>query len=68
VDAAQAVDVTTPVSQNGEQIDLLGECVRSAARCGAEAWGEQISPDTSPDELRRFCQKHDVRLRRTGRR
>jgi len=38
---------TTPVSQNGEQIDLLGEW-RSVRRHDgvAEALGEQISPDT----------------------
>ncbi|HEY3716925.1 MAG TPA: lysine--tRNA ligase [Jatrophihabitantaceae bacterium] len=63
VDAAEAVGVTTPVSQSGEQIDLLGEW-RSVRLHDAvsDALGEQVSPDTTPDELRRFAEKYDVAL------
>ena len=63
VDAARAVGVTTPVSYTGDEIDLLGEW-RSVRLYDAvsEALGEHVTPDTTPEELRRYADKHDVVL------
>ncbi len=63
LDAARAVDVTVPVSPTGDEIDLLGHW-RSVRLHDAvsDALGEQVTPDTTAEELRRYADKHDVAL------
>jgi lysyl-tRNA synthetase class 2 len=63
VDAARAVGITAPISHSGQPIDLLGEW-RSVRLYDsvAEVLGEQVTPDTTAEELRRYADKHDVAL------
>jgi lysyl-tRNA synthetase, class II len=63
-DAARTIGVTTPVAEDGTQIDLFGEWasipIHEALSSGI---GERITLDTGLDELRRYADKHDVAVR-----
>ncbi len=64
LDAANAVGVHTATSLAGEQIELDGQWRSvSVHELVSEAVGEQITPDTGPDELRRHAARRDVALR-----
>jgi lysyl-tRNA synthetase class 2 len=57
LDAARAVDVTTPVTPDGNDIDLFGQWrVVPIHDLVSEALGEEISVDTPSGELRRLAE------------
>jgi lysyl-tRNA synthetase, class II len=63
-DAARAIGVTTPLAEDGTQIDLFGEWASVSIHAAlSSTLGEPITVDAGLDELRRYADKYDVALR-----
>jgi lysyl-tRNA synthetase, class II len=63
-DAARTIGVSTPVAEDGTQIELFGEWASVPIHEAlSSALGEPITVDTGLDELRRYADKHDVAVR-----
>lgn len=63
LDAARAVDVTTPVTGDGVEIELAGEWRAVTVHDAVSgAVGETIDPGTTAEELRRHADRLDVGL------
>jgi len=63
LDAARAVGVTVPVSGDGTEIDLFGDWASITIHDAVSGvLGEQVTVDTTAEELRRYADKHDVAL------
>jgi lysyl-tRNA synthetase, class II len=64
LDAARAVDVHSPVTTDGQEIDLFGDWHRVTVHgVVSEAVGEEVTPDSTIDELRRLAEKNDVAVK-----
>jgi lysyl-tRNA synthetase, class II len=62
--AARAIGVTTPLAEDGTQIDLFGEWASVSIHAAlSSTLGEPITVDAGLDELRRYADKYDVALR-----
>jgi lysyl-tRNA synthetase, class II len=63
-DAAEATGITTPITADGVEIDLMGPW-RSVAihELVSEAVGEAVTVDTEVPALLRLAERHDVALR-----
>ena len=63
LNAAQAVNLQTPLAADGSEIDLLGEWrTVTIHELVSEAVGEQVTLDTTGEQLRHFAEIHDVAL------
>jgi lysyl-tRNA synthetase class 2 len=61
LDAAEAVNVTAPVTADGTEIDLTGQWRWTSVHAlVSEAVGAEVTPDTSAEELRRHADSHDI--------
>lgn len=64
LDAARAAGVTVGHSPDGVEIDLHGEWHSvTIHHAVSAALGEQVTPDTSIEELRGYAEKRDIALR-----
>jgi lysyl-tRNA synthetase class 2 len=63
LNAAQAVDLQTPIAADGPEINLLGDWrTVTIHELVSDAVGEQVTLDTTEQELLRFAEIHDVTL------